>query len=70
VERLSNRYPCPAQLAIRDRKLIDGTMARMAEVLGLTITRSITAAGGCVVHGIHGPCRAADGAGQGTTPLG
>jgi len=28
----------PAQLAIRDLKLIDGTMARLAEVLGLAIT--------------------------------
>jgi hypothetical protein len=26
------------QLAIRDLKLIDGTMARVAEVLGLAIT--------------------------------
>lgn len=28
----------PAQLAIRDFKLIDGTMARLAEILGLSIT--------------------------------
>jgi hypothetical protein len=28
----------PAQLAIRDLKLIDGTMAQMAELLGLSIT--------------------------------
>ena len=33
----------PAQLAIRDLKLIDGTMARMAELLGLTITDYDTA---------------------------
>jgi hypothetical protein len=39
VERFATRYPCPAQLASRDRKLIDGTMARMAEVLALTVTR-------------------------------
>jgi uncharacterized membrane protein YccC len=30
--------PRPAQLAIRDLKLIDGTMAQMAELLGLSIT--------------------------------
>jgi hypothetical protein len=43
VERFAARYPCPAQLAIRDLKLIDGTMARMAEALGLTITYLVAA---------------------------
>ena len=31
----------PAQLAIRDLKLIDGTMARLASGLGLTITKRL-----------------------------
>jgi uncharacterized membrane protein YgaE (UPF0421/DUF939 family) len=52
----------PAHLAIRDLKLIDGTMARMAEILGLTITDYDTvpaasgSAGGTRIRGrVRGP---------------
>jgi hypothetical protein len=37
--------PDGGQLAIRDLKLIDGTMARMAEVMGLSIADYDTSAG-------------------------
>jgi uncharacterized membrane protein YgaE (UPF0421/DUF939 family) len=56
----------PAQLAIRDLKLIDGTMARLAEVLGLTITDYDTvpsATGSAADTRIHGRVRGPDGAG-------
>jgi hypothetical protein len=56
----------PAQLAIRDLKLIDGTMARLAEVLGLTITDYDTvpaATGSPAGTRIHGRIRGPDGAG-------
>jgi uncharacterized membrane protein YccC len=43
----------PAQLAVGDLKLIDGTMARMAELLGLAITDydTVPAGSGCPEHG-------------------
>jgi hypothetical protein len=56
----------PAQLAIRDLKLIDGTMARMAEVLGLTMTDYDTVPAGSVSPGgvrVRGRVRGPDGAG-------
>jgi uncharacterized membrane protein YgaE (UPF0421/DUF939 family) len=56
----------PAQLAIRDLKLIDGTMAQLAEVLGLTITDHDTVPATAVSAArtpIHGRVRGPDGAG-------
>jgi uncharacterized membrane protein YgaE (UPF0421/DUF939 family) len=56
----------PAQLAIRDLKLIDGTMARMAEVLGLSITDYDTVPAGPGSPGgirVRGRVRGPDGAG-------
>ena len=45
--QLGGRFDVPdgGQLAIRDLKLIDGTMARMAEVMGLSIADYDTSAG-------------------------
>jgi uncharacterized membrane protein YccC len=45
--QLDGRFDVPdgGQLAIRDLKLIDGTMARMAEVMGLSIADYDTSAG-------------------------
>jgi hypothetical protein len=52
----------PAHLAIRDLKLIDATMAQLAETLGLAITNYDTApatprsADGSLIRGhVHGP---------------
>ncbi|HEX6521414.1 MAG TPA: carboxypeptidase regulatory-like domain-containing protein [Streptosporangiaceae bacterium] len=56
----------PAQLAIRDLKLIDGTMARMAERLGLAITDYDTVSARPVSPGdvrIRGHVRSPGGAG-------
>lgn len=56
----------PAQLAIRDLKLIDGTMAQMAEVLGLPITDYDTVPAGSGSSGgmrVRGRVRGPDGAG-------
>jgi uncharacterized membrane protein YgaE (UPF0421/DUF939 family) len=62
----------PAQLAIRDLKLIDGTMAQMAELLGLAITDYDTEpAGPASTAGarVYGRVRTADGAGVGFAVL-
>ncbi|HYZ55551.1 MAG TPA: carboxypeptidase regulatory-like domain-containing protein [Streptosporangiaceae bacterium] len=56
----------PAQLAIRDLKLIDGTMAGMAEALGLSITDYDTVPAGSGSSGgirVRGRVRGPDGAG-------
>jgi len=64
--------PRPAQLAIRDLKLIDGTVAGMAEVLGLAITDYDTEPAGPASSGgvrVRGRVRATDGAGVGFAVL-
>jgi hypothetical protein len=56
----------PAQLSMRDLKLIDGTMAQLAEILGLTITDYDTVpavTGSAADTRIHGRVRGPDGAG-------
>ena len=61
-----------AQLAIRDLKLIDGTMARAAEFLGLAITDYDTEPAGPAGSGavrVRGRVRATDGAGVGFAAL-
>jgi len=55
----------PAQLSIRDLKLIDGTMARLANGLGLAITDYDT-----VSVRLAGPMRMADGRSCGASRLG
>jgi uncharacterized membrane protein YgaE (UPF0421/DUF939 family) len=62
----------PAQLAIRDLKLIDGSMARLAEFLGLAITDYDTEPGGPAGAGavtVRGRVRGTDGAGVGFAAL-
>ena len=53
----------PAQLAIRDLKLIDGTFAQMAEALGLPIADYDTAPAGPGDMRIRGRIRGPDGVG-------
>jgi uncharacterized membrane protein YgaE (UPF0421/DUF939 family) len=62
----------PAQLAIRDLKLIDGTMARLAEAIGLAITNYDTVPAGADGSGgarIRGHVCAPDGTGVGFAAL-
>jgi uncharacterized membrane protein YccC len=64
--------PGPAQLAIRDLMLIDGTMAQMAGILGLAITDYDTEPAGPASSGgvrVRGRVRATDGAGVGFAAL-
>jgi hypothetical protein len=64
--------PGPAQLAIRDLMLIDGTMAQMAGILGLAITDCDTEPAGPASSGgirVRGRVRETDGAGVGFAAL-